>query len=93
MGQLVDLARKSLTDSVKKKHAATVAALEAVRAAGGDAQLEEQLGNRMRALARSAKSIGDGRVELHAVHLERQKNVERLRAQSKQEDKEKNRWK
>ena len=66
-----------------------MAALEAVRAAGGDAQLEEQLGNRMRALARSAKSIGDGRVELHAVHLERQKNVERLRAKSKQEDKEK----
>ena len=66
-----------------------MAALEAVRGAGGDAQLEEQLGNRMRALARSAKSIGDGRVELHAVHLERQKNVQRLRAQSKQEDKEK----
>ena len=87
--KLADSARKSLTDSVRKRHAVTVAALEAVRAAGGDAQLEEQLGNRMRALARSAKSIGDGRVELHAVHLERQKNVERLRAKSKQEDKEK----
>ena len=86
---LADSARKNLTDSVKKKHAVTVAALEAVRGAGGDAQLEEQLGNRLRALARSAKSIGDGRVELHAVHLERQKNVERLRAKSKQEEKEK----
>ena len=86
---LADSSRKNLTDSVKKKHAVTVAALEAVRGAGGDAQLEEQLGNRLRALARSAKSIGDGRVELHAVHLERQKNVERVRAKSKQEEKEK----
>ena len=66
-----------------------MAALEAARAAGGDPQLEEQLNNRLRALARNAKSICDARVELRSKHLERQKNVQRLRAKSKQEDKEK----
>ena len=86
---LSESARKTLTDSAKKKHAVTVAALEAVRLAGGDAQLEEHLSHRLRALARSAKSMGDARVELHAIHMERQESVQRLRAKSKQADKEK----
>ena len=89
VSELTESARKSLTQSAQKKHAVTVAALEAARAAGGDPQLEEQLNNRLRALARNAKSICDARVELRAKHLERQKNVQRLRAKSKQEDKEK----
>ena len=43
----------------------------------------------MRALARSAKSIGDGRVNIRALQIERQKIVQRLRAKAKKEDQEK----
>ena len=88
--KLIDSSRLSLTERLKKSHRVVLGAIAGARAEGGDAQLEDMLYTRLRALARSAKSIGeDGRVHVHAKNAERHQNVLKTRAKSKQEEKEK----
>ena len=85
-------AANALAGQVSRQRDATLAALQAAQAVGGDAQLVETLQQRLRALSKQSSAVsGPARVHVHAKQLERQAEVKRQRLASlAQETEEKN---
>ena len=77
------LARTSLQSAIDRRHAANVAALEAARAVGGDAQLVQTLSARLRVLSRQQREAGSrGRVRLRAMSMQQKAENSKFRAES-----------
>ena len=83
-------AARDLAEEALRKRNATLAALDAAQAAGGDEQLIETLQQRLRFLTKQTQAVGTpSRVHLRAKQLERRAEIGRLRLESKaQETKE-----
>ena len=80
-------AARQLYESLKQKKMAIEYAMQAVAAAGGERDLEEDLRSRLREVDKKLLRSGDPiRTSLRAVALERQARVDTARAESKAEE-------